>query len=141
MLLDRLLELPALAGWDGLGLAVQAYSKRAPDVIRYLQRRADASGRVLNVRLVKGAYWDSEIKRAQERGLPGYPVYTRKANTDVAYLACARILLEGSAPRLSAVRDAQRAHGGSHHPSREGARPRVRVPAPARHGRGALLRS
>src|SRR5688572_4264518 len=95
-LIDRLLESPALAGWDGLGLAVQAYSKRAPDVIRYLQRRADESARVLNVRLVKGAYWDSEIKRAQERGLPGYPVYTRKPNTDVAYLACARILLEGT---------------------------------------------
>ncbi|MEX0734618.1 MAG: bifunctional proline dehydrogenase/L-glutamate gamma-semialdehyde dehydrogenase PutA [Steroidobacteraceae bacterium] len=95
-LLDRALELPALAGWDGLGLAVQAYSKRAPDVLRYLQRRADETGRVLNIRLVKGAYWDSEIKRAQERGLPGYPVYTRKPNTDVAYLACARILLDGS---------------------------------------------
>ena len=95
-LLDRLLTVPALAGWDGLGLAVQAYSKRTPDVLRYLQQRADATSRVLNLRLVKGAYWDSEIKRAQERGLPGYPVYTRKANTDVAYLACARILLEGT---------------------------------------------
>ncbi len=94
--LDPLLECPELAGWDGLGLAVQAYSKRAPDVLRYLQRRADETGRVLNVRLVKGAYWDSEIKRTQERGLPGYPVYTRKANTDVAFLACARILLDGS---------------------------------------------
>ncbi len=95
-LLDGLLEMPSLSGWDGLGLAVQAYSKRAPDVIRFLQRRADATGRVLNVRLVKGAYWDSEVKRAQERGLPGYPVYTRKPNTDVAYLACARILLDGT---------------------------------------------
>ena len=95
-LLDQLLVAPALAGWDGLGLAVQAYSKRTPDVLRYLQQRADATLRVLNLRLVKGAYWDSEIKRAQERGLPGYPVYTRKANTDVAYLACARILLEGT---------------------------------------------
>ncbi|MEX1993281.1 MAG: bifunctional proline dehydrogenase/L-glutamate gamma-semialdehyde dehydrogenase PutA [Steroidobacteraceae bacterium] len=95
-ILDRLLQAPTLAGWEGLGLAVQAYAKRAPDVLRYLGRRADQSGRVLNVRLVKGAYWDSEIKRAQERGLAGYPVYTRKANTDVAYLACARILLDGS---------------------------------------------
>ncbi len=95
-LLDLLLERPALAGWDGLGLAVQAYLKRAPDVLRYLSRRAEATGRVLNVRLVKGAYWDSEIKRAQERGLGGYPVYTRKHHTDVAYLACARILLDGS---------------------------------------------
>ena len=95
-LLDRLLVAPALAGWDGLGLAVQAYSKRTPDVLRFLQRRADETSRVLNLRLVKGAYWDSEIKRAQERGLPGYPVYTRKPNTDVAYLACARMLLEGT---------------------------------------------
>jgi len=95
-LIDRLLDAPALAGWDGLGLAVQAYSKRSPDVIRYLQSRADAAGRVLNLRLVKGAYWDSEVKRAQERGLPGYPVYTRKPNTDVAYLACARLLLDGT---------------------------------------------
>jgi RHH-type proline utilization regulon transcriptional repressor/proline dehydrogenase/delta 1-pyrroline-5-carboxylate dehydrogenase len=97
LLIDGLLDSAALAGWDGLGLAVQAYSKRAPEVIRYLQRRADSTQRVLNLRLVKGAYWDSEVKRAQERGLPGYPVYTRKANTDVAYLACARLLLEGSA--------------------------------------------
>ena len=94
--LDRLLRQPKLAGWDGLGLAVQAYSKRAADVLRYLDRCAEECGRVLNVRLVKGAYWDSEIKRAQERGLPGYPVYTRKQNTDVGYLACARILLDGS---------------------------------------------
>src|SRR5688572_7597058 len=95
-LVDRLLGTPALAGWDGLGLAVQAYSKRTPDVLRYLQQRTEETSRVLNLRLVKGAYWDSEIKRAQERGLPGYPVYTRKANTDIAYLACARILLEGT---------------------------------------------
>ncbi|MGB5131962.1 MAG: bifunctional proline dehydrogenase/L-glutamate gamma-semialdehyde dehydrogenase PutA, partial [Steroidobacteraceae bacterium] len=95
-LLDRLLRQPKLAGWDGLGLAVQAYAKRAADVLRYVCGRADEAGRVLNVRLVKGAYWDSEVKRAQERGLPGYPVYTRKQNTDVSYLACARILLDGS---------------------------------------------
>jgi len=95
-LLDRLLRQPRLAGWEGLGLAVQAYSKRAIDVLRFLGRRADETGRVLNVRLVKGAYWDSEVKRAQERGLPGYPVYTRKQNTDVCFLACARILLDGS---------------------------------------------
>jgi len=95
-LLDLLLRQPGLADWGGLGLAVQAYLKRAPDVLRWISRRADESGRVLNVRLVKGAYWDSEIKRAQERGLPGYPVYTRKYNTDLAYLACARVLFEGS---------------------------------------------
>jgi RHH-type proline utilization regulon transcriptional repressor/proline dehydrogenase/delta 1-pyrroline-5-carboxylate dehydrogenase len=95
-LLDRLLRHPGLAGWEGLGVAVQAYSKRALDVLRFLDRRADETGRVLNVRLVKGAYWDSEVKRAQERGLSGYPVYTRKQNTDVSFLACARILLDGS---------------------------------------------
>ncbi len=109
-----------------------------PDVLRYLQRRADATARVLNLRLVKGAYWDSEVKRAQERGLPGYPVYTRKANTDVAYLACARILLEGTRrvyPQF-ATHNAHTAASIIHLARAE--RPRVRVPAPARHGRGAL---
>jgi len=88
------LGAPALAGWQGFGLAVQAYQKRAPDVLRFLISTARAAGRRLNVRLVKGAYWDSEIKRAQERGYPGYPVYTRKQCTDVAYLACAALMLE-----------------------------------------------
>lgn len=82
-----------LAGWDGFGLAVQAYQKRALDVIRWLKELADSTGRQLNVRLVKGAYWDSEVKRAQERGLAGYPVFTRKVNTDVSYIACARELI------------------------------------------------
>jgi RHH-type proline utilization regulon transcriptional repressor/proline dehydrogenase/delta 1-pyrroline-5-carboxylate dehydrogenase len=93
-LLLVLLREPAITGWPGLGLAVQAYQKRAPDVLRWLASSARAAGRRLNLRLVKGAYWDSEIKRAQERGLEGYPVYTRKQNTDVAYLACARLMLE-----------------------------------------------
>jgi RHH-type transcriptional regulator, proline utilization regulon repressor / proline dehydrogenase / delta 1-pyrroline-5-carboxylate dehydrogenase len=87
-----------LAGWDGVGLAVQAYQKRALPVIDWLADLAERGGRRLMVRLVKGAYWDSEIKRAQERGLDGYPVYTRKVATDVSYLACASRLLEyGSA--------------------------------------------
>jgi RHH-type transcriptional regulator, proline utilization regulon repressor / proline dehydrogenase / delta 1-pyrroline-5-carboxylate dehydrogenase len=98
-LVDRLLGAAALRGYGGLGLAVQAYMKRAPDVLRWLARRADETGMQVNVRLVKGAYWDAEVKRAQERGLPGYPVFTRKANTDVCYLACARLLLTGT-PRL-----------------------------------------
>ncbi len=85
---------PALAGWEGFGLAVQAYQKRAPAVIDWLAALARLSGRRLTVRLVKGAYWDSEIKRAQERGLDGYPVFTRKVATDTAYIACARRLLE-----------------------------------------------
>jgi len=82
-----------LKGWEGLGLAVQAYQKRAPAVIASLAVTARAHSRRLPVRLVKGAYWDSEIKRAQELGLDGYPVFTRKASTDVSYLACARTLL------------------------------------------------
>jgi RHH-type proline utilization regulon transcriptional repressor/proline dehydrogenase/delta 1-pyrroline-5-carboxylate dehydrogenase len=93
-LIEGVLRLPGLDGWSGFGLAVQAYQKRAPDVIRRLVATTGEVGRRLNVRLVKGAYWDSEIKRAQERGMPGYPVYTRKQNTDVAYLACARLLLD-----------------------------------------------
>ncbi len=95
-LFDQLLCAPALDGWGGLGLAVQSYQKRGLDVLRWLGRRADETGRMINVRLVKGAYWDAEIKRAQERGLPGYPVFTRKPNTDVSFLACARQLLEGT---------------------------------------------
>ena len=82
-----------LKGWNGLGLAVQAYGKRALPLIGWLGEAAEASGRRIPVRLVKGAYWDSEIKWAQEAGLAGYPVFTRKVNTDVAYLAAARALL------------------------------------------------
>ena len=92
-LFEPLLTDPALAGWNGLGLAVQAYGKRALPLIEWLGRMADATGRRIPVRLVKGAYWDSEIKWAQEAGLAGYPVFTRKVNTDVAYLAAARALL------------------------------------------------
>ncbi|MDP9065098.1 MAG: bifunctional proline dehydrogenase/L-glutamate gamma-semialdehyde dehydrogenase PutA [Pseudomonadota bacterium] len=78
--------------WPGLGLAVQAYGKRALDVIDWTAHTARLLGRRMTVRLVKGAYWDSEIKRAQERGLDDYPVYTRKVSTDVSYLACAGTL-------------------------------------------------
>ncbi|ANB19077.1 Delta-1-pyrroline-5-carboxylate dehydrogenase [Dokdonella koreensis DS-123] len=87
----------SLAGWNGFGLAVQAYQKRAPLVIDWLAETARKAGRRWCVRLVKGAYWDSEIKRAQEQGLSGYPVYTRKPNTDVSYLACARQMFEAGA--------------------------------------------
>ena len=83
----------ALDGWAGLGFVVQAYQKRAPAVIDWLVALARRYRRCLMLRLVKGAYWDTEIKRAQQDGLAGYPVYTRKAHTDVAYLACARRLL------------------------------------------------
>lgn len=84
---------PSLKGWDGFGLAIQAYQKRASAVIDYVHALARAHDRKLMVRLVKGAYWDTEIKRAQERGLDGYPVFTRKAMTDLNYVACASKLL------------------------------------------------
>ncbi|MBV8963071.1 MAG: bifunctional proline dehydrogenase/L-glutamate gamma-semialdehyde dehydrogenase PutA [Hyphomicrobiales bacterium] len=84
---------PSLAGWDGFGLAVQAYQKRALAVIDWVAALAQALDRRFMVRLVKGAYWDTEIKRAQERGLSGYPVFTRKAMTDLNYMACAEKLL------------------------------------------------
>jgi RHH-type transcriptional regulator, proline utilization regulon repressor / proline dehydrogenase / delta 1-pyrroline-5-carboxylate dehydrogenase len=90
---------PSLAGWDGFGLAVQAYQKRAEAVIGYADELAKALNRRMMVRLVKGAYWDTEIKRAQERGLDDYPVFTRKAMTDLNYIACARKLL-ALRPRL-----------------------------------------
>ena len=83
----------SLAGWDGFGLAIQAYQKRAGDVIEYVDALARNLDRRMMVRLVKGAYWDSEIKRTQERGLDDYPVFTRKAMTDLNYVACARKLL------------------------------------------------
>jgi len=98
-LLDRLAREPTLGAWRGLGLAVQAYQKRGPQTVALVGELARETGRRLMVRLVKGAYWDTEIKRAQVGGLPGYPVYTTKAATDVSYLACARALL-AAAPDL-----------------------------------------
>src|SRR5204863_1545167 len=89
----------SLAGWDGFGLAVQGYQKRASAVLAYVDELAKSLNRRLMVRLVKGAYWDTEVKRAQERGLDGYPVFTRKAMTDVNYVACAKRLL-GLRPRI-----------------------------------------
>ncbi len=94
--LDLLEELSldaGLKGWNGLGFVVQAYGKRCPFVLDYIIDLARRSGRRMMVRLVKGAYWDAEIKRAQLDGLPDFPVYTRKIHTDVAYVACARKLL------------------------------------------------
>ncbi|MEY6433171.1 bifunctional proline dehydrogenase/L-glutamate gamma-semialdehyde dehydrogenase PutA [Thioalkalicoccus limnaeus] len=85
---------PALTDWQGLGLALQAYQRRALDACTLLGELADRRGRRLMVRLVKGAYWDSEIKLAQQLGLPGYPVFTRKVNTDLNFLACARRLFD-----------------------------------------------
>ena len=95
-IIAAVLRSSVTADWAGFGLAVQAYLKRALDVLTFLDSTARATRRTLNVRLVKGAYWDSEIKRAQERGLAGYPVFTRKISTDVSYLACARFMLEST---------------------------------------------
>ena len=92
-LLEALAEDPALAGWKGLGFVIQAYGKRCPLVIDFVVALARRTERRIMIRLVKGAYWDAEIKRAQVDGLSDYPVYTRKIYTDVAYIACARKLL------------------------------------------------
>ncbi len=92
-LLEALCFDPRLAGWNGVGFVVQAYQKRAPHVLDFIIDLARRSGRRIMVRLVKGAYWDSEIKRAQVDGLEGFPVFTRKIHTDVSYIACARKLL------------------------------------------------
>jgi RHH-type proline utilization regulon transcriptional repressor/proline dehydrogenase/delta 1-pyrroline-5-carboxylate dehydrogenase len=91
--IGALLANPVFDGWDGFGLAVQAYSKRALAVIDWAHAGARSLDRRLLIRLVKGAYWDTEIKRAQERGLADYPVFTRKPMTDLCYMACARKLL------------------------------------------------
>ena len=93
-LLEALCFDPTLSGWNGIGFVVQAYQKRAPFVIDWLIDLGRRSGHRLMVRLVKGAYWDAEIKRAQVDGLEGFPVFTRKIHTDVSYLACARKLLD-----------------------------------------------
>jgi RHH-type proline utilization regulon transcriptional repressor/proline dehydrogenase/delta 1-pyrroline-5-carboxylate dehydrogenase len=95
--IGKVIADPSLRGWEGFGLAVQAYQKRAEAVISWLDDAARALRRRLMVRLVKGAYWDTEVKRAQERGLPGYPVFTRKAMTDLNYDVCARRLLANRA--------------------------------------------
>jgi RHH-type proline utilization regulon transcriptional repressor/proline dehydrogenase/delta 1-pyrroline-5-carboxylate dehydrogenase len=92
-LFGRLAHDTSLKGWNGLGLAVQAYGKRARPVLQWLADLASQSGRKLPLRLVKGAYWDTEIKRAQEAGLEAYLLFTRKVSTDLSYLACAKYLL------------------------------------------------
>lgn len=96
-IVEAVLRHPDLAGWDGFGVVVQAYGKRAPHVIDWLNALATEVDRKIMVRLVKGAYWDTEIKRAQVEGLDGFPVYTRKPATDVAYMCCAAKLLGYSA--------------------------------------------
>lgn len=89
-------DAPSLAGWDGLGMAIQAYQKRAPAVVQWADALGARTARKIAVRLVKGAYWDSEIKHAQEEGLSDFPVFTRKEATDVCYLVCARQMLSSA---------------------------------------------
>ncbi len=92
-IIEAVAGLPALRGWDGLGMAIQAYGKRARPTIAWAEALGEKTGRRIAARLVKGAYWDTEIKRTQEQGLGEYPLFTRKAATDVSYLACARDML------------------------------------------------
>ncbi|MBU2935542.1 MULTISPECIES: bifunctional proline dehydrogenase/L-glutamate gamma-semialdehyde dehydrogenase PutA [Pacificibacter] len=91
--IERVLSDESLAGWDGFGVVVQAFGRRAMPTLDWLYELAVRLDRKIMVRLVKGAYWDQEIKRAQVMGLAGYPVLTRKSHTDVSYLACSRKLL------------------------------------------------
>jgi RHH-type transcriptional regulator, proline utilization regulon repressor / proline dehydrogenase / delta 1-pyrroline-5-carboxylate dehydrogenase len=102
-IISAVARLPRLKGWDGYGMAVQAYGKRSQAVIGWADALGQQTGRRMNVRLVKGAYWDSEIKRTQEAGLSDYPLFTRKAATDVSYLACAKDMLaaKGIAPAFA----------------------------------------
>jgi RHH-type proline utilization regulon transcriptional repressor/proline dehydrogenase/delta 1-pyrroline-5-carboxylate dehydrogenase len=108
-LLDKLCYEPELGDWQGLGLAVQAYQKRCPEVIAALKTLAEKSGRRLMVRLVKGAYWDSEIKHAQVFGREDYPVHTTKVATDLSYLICAKALIDAS-PHIYAQFASHNAH-------------------------------
>ncbi len=125
-LTERLAEDVALAEWDGLGVVVQSYQKRAPLVVDWVIDLARRCQRRISVRLVKGAYWDSEIKRAQVEGQAGYPVFTRKVHSDVCYLTCARRLLAAAdaiypqfathnALTLATVREMARAGGVTHY--------------------------
>src|SRR4029450_4333520 len=93
-IIEAVAGLPALKGWDGLGMAIQAYGKRARPTIAWAEALGARTGRRIAARLVKGAYWDTEIKRTQEQGLAEYPLFTRKAATDVSYLACAKDMLK-----------------------------------------------
>ena len=129
---------PALDGWNGLGIAVQAYGKRAIPTLRWLRRLAERSGKRIPVRLVKGAYWDSEIKWAQERALSDYPVFTRKLHTDVSYLACVRLMLSDPKAFYSQFATHNAYAIAAAHVA--GGPADVRVPAPAWHGRGAARR-
>ncbi|WP_244201386.1 bifunctional proline dehydrogenase/L-glutamate gamma-semialdehyde dehydrogenase PutA [Paraburkholderia rhynchosiae] len=93
-MLERLCTEPSLRGWNGIGISLQAYQKRGRAVADWIIALARSTGRRINIRLVKGAYWDTEIKQAQDVGAVGYPVFTRKVHSDVSYIACAKALLD-----------------------------------------------
>ncbi len=136
----RCAAIRRLAGWNGVGFVVQAYQKRAYAVIDWIVELARATRRRIMLRLVKGAYWDSEIKRAQVEGLEGFSVFTRKVHTDVSYIACARRLLaapDAVFPQF-ATHNALTLADHPRHGRREFLRRAIRVPVPARHGRAAL---
>jgi RHH-type proline utilization regulon transcriptional repressor/proline dehydrogenase/delta 1-pyrroline-5-carboxylate dehydrogenase len=136
-LLDRLAHEPELGGWKGLGLAVQAYQKRGPEVVARVAELARTSGRRLMVRLVKGAYWDTEIKRAQVMGRTDYPVFTTKAATDLNYLVCARAMIE-AAPHLYSQFATHNAHSlaAVHRMARQAG---VKIEFQRLHGMGEAL--
>ena len=136
-LLDRLANEPELRAWTGLGLAVQAYQKRAPEVIARVAELAKTSGRRLMVRLVKGAYWDTEVKRAQVFGRTDYPVFTTKAATDLNYLVCARAMID-AAPHLYSQFATHNAHSlaAVHRMARESG---VKIEFQRLHGMGEAL--
>ena len=106
---ERVYRDPALDGWDGFGVALQTYQRRGRDSLRFLIDLADDVGRRIPVRLVKGAYWDSEVKWAQEQGLESYPVFTRKSHSDISYLAAARAAL-GAGDKIYAQFATHNAH-------------------------------
>ena len=134
--IEALLDDAELAGWDGFGVVVQAYGRRAGAVIDWLDALARRLDRRIMVRLVKGAYWDAEIKAAQEQGLPDFPVFTRKPSTDASYLANARQLLDAR-ERIYPQFATHNAHTVAAVLELAGDRRGLRVPAAARHGRGA----
>ncbi|WP_426042943.1 bifunctional proline dehydrogenase/L-glutamate gamma-semialdehyde dehydrogenase PutA [Brevundimonas sp. TWP2-3-4b1] len=136
-LLDRLANEPELGGWSGLGLAVQAYQKRGPEAIARIAELARTSKRRLMVRLVKGAYWDTEIKRAQVMGRTDYPVFTTKAATDLNYLVCARAMID-AAPHLYSQFATHNAHSlaAVHDMAREAG---VKIEFQRLHGMGEAL--
>ncbi|MEQ8586485.1 MAG: bifunctional proline dehydrogenase/L-glutamate gamma-semialdehyde dehydrogenase PutA [Thalassobaculaceae bacterium] len=139
--IEAVLSDEALAGWDGFGVVVQAFGPRAHFVLRWLHDLAERLDRRIMVRLVKGAYWDTEIKRAQTLGLDGYPVFTQKANTDVSYLACARLLL-GMTDRIYPQFASHNAHTAAailHMADAEGGPGRDRFEFQRLHGMGESL--